>query len=79
MPALLAVALLSIAAVVIWTWVITPTWVRVAADAYTVFMAVPTIYVKLIEALEASPPAARQPIVDGFAKMRLMIFRWGRP
>ncbi len=46
---------------------------RVASDAYTVFMAVPTIYVKLIEALESLPTVDRTPIVDGFAKMRLMV------
>jgi len=46
---------------------------RVAADAYTVFMAVPTIYVKMIEALEAMDPAARNDVVGGFARMRLMV------
>ena len=46
---------------------------RVRADAYTVFMAVPTIYVKLIQALEAASPADRAAIVAGFAKMRLMV------
>ena len=46
---------------------------RVRADAYTVFMAVPTIYVKLIQALEAVPPADRATIVGGFARMRLMV------
>jgi malonyl-CoA/methylmalonyl-CoA synthetase len=46
---------------------------RVRADAYTVFMAVPTIYVKLIEALEAATPDDRQAMVDGFARMRLMV------
>ena len=46
---------------------------RVAEDAFTVFMAVPTIYVKLIEALEALPEADREPILRGFGKMRLMI------
>lgn len=46
---------------------------RVAADAYTVFMAVPTIYVKMIEALESSEPAERGKVVDGFARMRLMV------
>ncbi|MCA9174943.1 MAG: acyl-CoA synthetase [Planctomycetales bacterium] len=46
---------------------------RVADHAYTVFMAVPTIYVKLIEALEPMPPSQREPIVAGFAAMRLMI------
>lgn len=46
---------------------------RVADDAYTVFMAVPTIYVKLIQALNSIDEAERRPIIDGFAKMRLMI------
>ncbi len=46
---------------------------RVRADAYTVFMAVPTIYVKLIQALEAAPHAERAAIVAGFARMRLMV------
>jgi malonyl-CoA/methylmalonyl-CoA synthetase len=46
---------------------------RVAADAYTVFMAVPTIYVKLIEAIEAAPPAERAAIVAAFGRMRLMV------
>lgn len=46
---------------------------RVRADAYTVFMAVPTIYVKLIQALTVAPPADRDAFVAGFAKMRLMV------
>ncbi|MEZ6063203.1 MAG: acyl-CoA synthetase [Planctomycetaceae bacterium] len=46
---------------------------RVADRAYTVFMAVPTIYVKLIEVLEAMPPSERERTVRGFADMRLMI------
>jgi malonyl-CoA/methylmalonyl-CoA synthetase len=46
---------------------------RVTEDAYSVFMAVPTIYVKLIEAIEAMGENDRKPIIDGFAKMRLMI------
>jgi malonyl-CoA/methylmalonyl-CoA synthetase len=46
---------------------------RVRADAYTVFMAVPTIYVKLIQALEAMSPSDRATIVGGFARMRLMV------
>lgn len=46
---------------------------RVRADAYTLFMAVPTIYVKLIQALEAASPADRAAFVAGFAKMRLMV------
>jgi len=46
---------------------------RVRADAYTLFMAVPTIYVKLIQALEAASDPNRAAIVAGFKKMRLMI------
>ena len=46
---------------------------RVRAEAYSVFMAVPTIYVKLIEALEAMPEDVRSATIAGFAKMRLMI------
>ena len=46
---------------------------RVRSDAFTLFMAVPTIYVKLIVALEAASPQDRAVIVDGFARMRLMV------
>ncbi|MGI9429218.1 MAG: AMP-binding protein, partial [Bythopirellula sp.] len=46
---------------------------RVAARAYTVFMAVPTIYVKLIQALEAATDNQDREIVQGFAEMRLMV------
>ena len=46
---------------------------RVAERAYTVFMAVPTIYVKLIEALEQMESSQRSPIIQGFGDMRLMI------
>ena len=46
---------------------------RVRADAYTLFMAVPTIYVKLIQALEAASPEDRAAIVGGFSRMRLMV------
>jgi len=46
---------------------------RVQADVYSIFMAVPTIYVKLIQALEALSPNDRAAIVDGFARMRLMV------
>lgn len=46
---------------------------RVAAGAYTVFMAVPTIYVKLIQRLEDMAPDERQPCCDGFSRMRLMV------
>lgn len=46
---------------------------RVRSDAYTLFMAVPTIYVKLIQALEAASESDRAAIVAGFKKMRLMV------
>lgn len=46
---------------------------KVADRAYSVFMAVPTIYVKLIETLDALLPSERQRVVDGMAAMRLMI------
>lgn len=46
---------------------------RVRANAYTVFMAVPTIYVKLIQSLESASAADRATFVAGFAKMRLMV------
>jgi len=46
---------------------------RVAEKAYSVFMAVPTIYVKLIQALETMSVPDRAAIVDGFRQMRLMI------
>src|SRR5690606_12762139 len=46
---------------------------RVQAGAYTVFMAVPTIYVKLIQELESLSAADRAQITTGFANMRLMV------
>jgi len=46
---------------------------RVAARAYTVFMAVPTIYVKLIRAFEAADLDQRQAWAAGFGGMRLMV------
>ncbi|MGI9176858.1 MAG: acyl-CoA synthetase [Pirellulales bacterium] len=44
---------------------------RVTAGRYTLFMAVPTIYVRLIELLDSLPPARRQEVADGFAALRL--------
>ncbi len=41
---------------------------RVRAGAYTIFMAVPTIYVKLIGAIEALSTADRATVVEGFAR-----------
>ena len=46
---------------------------RVRADAYTLFMAVPTVYVRLTQAIEALTPADRTAVVAGFARMRLMV------
>lgn len=46
---------------------------RVAARAFTVFMAVPTIYVKLIQALRSQTPDDRAETIAGFAAMRLMV------
>ncbi len=46
---------------------------RVSEDAYTVFMAVPTIYVKLIEAIDGLDNQERLKVVTGFNKMRLMV------
>jgi malonyl-CoA/methylmalonyl-CoA synthetase len=46
---------------------------RVRQDAYTVFMAVPTIYVKLIQMLESTEKNRRDPIIAGFKNMRLMV------
>ncbi len=46
---------------------------RVAEKGYTVFMAVPTIYVKLIQALEGFSEDRRASIIRGFSSMRLMV------
>ena len=47
---------------------------RVASGAYSVFMAVPTIYVKLIDASGIDRRSNdRQGIIDGFGNMRLMV------
>ena len=46
---------------------------QVAKKRYSVFMAVPTIYVKLIQLLQTMQGQQRQQIVQGFAGMRLMV------
>jgi malonyl-CoA/methylmalonyl-CoA synthetase len=46
---------------------------RVADKQYSVFMAVPTIYVKLIRILEDADEEDRARYTDGFAQMRLMV------
>ncbi len=46
---------------------------RVATKAFTIFMAVPTIYVKLIDSLEQADPSTRAAWIRGFQHMRLMV------
>ena len=46
---------------------------RVAENAFTVFMAVPTIYVKMIRSLDRVDAHLLERITRGFAEMRLMV------
>ena len=46
---------------------------RVADKEYSVFMGVPTIYVKLIRILEDADDGDRKRYTDGFGQMRLMV------
>lgn len=46
---------------------------RIQADAYTLFMAVPTIYVKLIESLHTLSPTECQATRESFRRLRLMV------
>jgi malonyl-CoA/methylmalonyl-CoA synthetase len=48
-------------------------WERFAQRELTLFMAVPTVYVKLIEAWEKASPADQKRMSEGCAKMRLMV------
>ena len=48
-------------------------WERLAGGDVTLFMAVPTIYVKLIAAWEASPAERRAKLSQGAAQLRLMV------
>lgn len=48
-------------------------WDRIVQGGLTLFMAVPTIYMKLIDAWQKSPPADRQRMSEGCRKMRVMI------
>jgi malonyl-CoA/methylmalonyl-CoA synthetase len=50
-----------------------PVWDRLARGDLTLFMAVPTIYVKLIEAWEQAPPADQDRMSAGCRKLRLMV------
>jgi len=49
------------------------TWEILAAGRITLFMAVPTIYGRLIAAWEAAPVERRQAMSDGCRKVRLMV------
>ncbi len=48
-------------------------WERIASGDVTLFMAVPTIYVKLIAAWEACSPERRAKLTEGAAHLRLMV------
>lgn len=48
-------------------------WTRITEGGLTLFMAVPTIYVKLIEAWESAPRADQARMSEGCARMRLMV------
>ncbi len=48
-------------------------WKRIARGGLTLFMAVPTIYMKLIDAWEAASPSERKSMSEGCARMRVMV------
>src|SRR5271167_1899971 len=48
-------------------------WERLASGSLTLFMAVPTVYVKLIAAWEAASPERRAMLSQACAKLRLMV------
>jgi malonyl-CoA/methylmalonyl-CoA synthetase len=48
-------------------------WTRIVEGGLTLFMAVPTIYVKLMAAWEAASPQRQKAMSDACAKMRLMV------
>lgn len=48
-------------------------WEAIAGGKLTLFMAVPTIYSRLIAAWEAAPPDRRARLADGCRKLRLMV------
>lgn len=48
-------------------------WDRIASGELTLFMAVPTIYVKLIAAWEAASPERRKQLSEGCSRLRLMV------
>jgi malonyl-CoA/methylmalonyl-CoA synthetase len=48
-------------------------WNRFIEENLTLFMAVPTIYVKLISAWEAAPPERQRAMTEACARLRLMV------
>ena len=46
---------------------------QAAGGAYSLFMAVPTVYVKLIEHIESLAASQRKAVCDGFRRMRLNV------
>jgi malonyl-CoA/methylmalonyl-CoA synthetase len=48
-------------------------WDRIASGGLTLFMAVPTIYVKLIAAWEQAAPERREALSEACARLRLMV------
>ena len=48
-------------------------WQRIASGAVTLFMAVPTVYVKLIGAWEAAAPAEQATLSEAASRLRLMV------
>ncbi len=48
-------------------------WERIASGRLTLFMAVPTIYIKLISAWEAASPERRAVLSQACARLRLMV------
>jgi malonyl-CoA/methylmalonyl-CoA synthetase len=48
-------------------------WERIAQGGLTLFMAVPTIYVKLIEAWQKAAPLEQKRMSEGCRRMRLMV------
>jgi malonyl-CoA/methylmalonyl-CoA synthetase len=49
------------------------TWRRIEAPGLTLFMAVPTVYARLLTAWEAAPAAQRASWTDGCRRLRLMV------
>jgi len=49
------------------------TWARIAEGRLTLFMAVPTVYRRLVAAWEAAPAEARRAMSDACRRLRLMV------